>query len=814
MEPDENWDRIKSLFEKALEHKSTERLAYLKENAPNASVLEEVLRLLAENDEAGSFLSSPAYTRLESPASYSLAPGDVIDDKFKIIRLIAEGGMGEVWLAEQKGPLKREVVVKLVKSAIYNDLLLQRFRAERQSLAIMNHPSIAKVFDAGATQRGQPFLVMEYVPGLPITEFCDQKQLSIEQRLELFILVCDGVQHAHQKAIIHRDLKPANILVVEVDGKPTPRIIDFGIAKANEPMTGESFTQVGAFIGTPGYMSPEQTDPRISDVDTRTDVYSLGVVLYALLAGSPPFETKQWKKCSLEEMLRRLREYDPPRPSTKVSTSRDTNAKTAKARGTDPKRLVGILSGDLDWIVMKAIEKDRNRRYATPSELANDINRHLRNQPVIARPASVAYRSLKYVRRHRVGAIATAGIFVLIVAFMILQAIQLRRTTQERDRANRERDRAGRVTDFMTSMFKVSDPGEARGNSVTAREILDKASKDIRKGLPNDLRLQAQMMNAMGTVYVNLGLYPQAESLFKESTDIRRRILGSEHPDTIAAINALAGVLENEGRYAEAEKLDRQTLEVGRRVLGSENLNTIETMNLLANVMDDEGNFVEAEKLDRETLDLRRRVLGPENPDTISSINNLANVLEDEGHFAEAEQLYRESLDVGRRVQGPDHPSTLGTMNNLGALMKDEGHYADAERLYRESLAIRLRVLGPDHPGTMIAISNLGDVLAKEGDYAEAETLARKSLNTALRVLGPEHPYTAYFRYNLGCLKAMQGRHDQALTLLREAVDHGLPARADLGMEKDPDLKSLFGDPRFEALVVHAKNIALAKGGG
>jgi non-specific serine/threonine protein kinase/serine/threonine-protein kinase len=299
--------------------------------------------------------------------------------------------MGQVWLAEQTAPVRRQVVVKLIKPGMFDDALPERFRAERQSLAIMDHPCIAKIFDAGATHTGQPYFVMEYVPGLAITKYCDEKKLTIRSRLELFIKVCEGVQHAHQKAIIHRDLKPANILITEIDGKPMPRIIDFGIARATSPLVDAAFTQTGGFVGTPRYMSPEQTDPRIADVDTRTDVYSLGAILYLLLAGSLPFDPKEWKEQPLDEMLRHLREDDPPRPSTKVSTGREEVTATAETRATNVKHLVGLLRGDLDWITMKALERDRARRYGTPSELAADVNRYLCNEPVIARPPSTSY---------------------------------------------------------------------------------------------------------------------------------------------------------------------------------------------------------------------------------------------------------------------------------------------------------------------------------------------------------------------------------------------------------------------------------------
>jgi serine/threonine protein kinase len=531
----ERWQQIRDVLEEAQELEPDQRSAFLDRAClSDQSLRQEVEVLLAAGDDAHSaFLQSPPavdglIANLDGTlAGIGLQAGQLFAGRFQLVRKLGEGGMGQVWLADQTSPMRRQVAIKLIKAGMYDEAVVQRFESERQSLAIMDHPAIAKVFDAGATPQGQPYFVMEYVPGFPITEYCDQKKLKIPDRLELFIQACEGVQHAHQKAIIHRDLKPANILVVEVDGKPVPRIIDFGLAKAttSEVEDESRFTQMGHFVGTPGYMSPEQAGSGLNgggqdgvhDIDTRTDVYSLGVVLYVLLAGLQPFETKQGQKQPLDELLRKVREEEPPFPSHKVSADRDTSAATAAARGTEPRQLVSLLRGDLDWIAMKALEKDRARRYGAPSELAADIRRYLNHEPVVARPAGTGYRLRKYTRRHRVAVFVAAGLVLLLAGFSILQALQLRRITSERDRATR-------ITDFMTSMFKVSDPSAARGNSVTAREILDKASHDMGKGLAKDPEVQSQMMQVMASTYTNLGLYPRAHELAQRALDARLNI--------------------------------------------------------------------------------------------------------------------------------------------------------------------------------------------------------------------------------------------------------------------------------------------------
>jgi WD40 repeat protein/serine/threonine protein kinase/TPR repeat protein len=467
-----SWAHVKELLHQALALEPEARARFLDEVcASNATLRAELESLLSVGDELNTgFLESPAPAKFggegERFGTAGLAEGQLFAERFQLIRKLGEGGMGQVWLAEQTTPLRRPVALKFIKAGMYDETVVQRFQAERQSLAIMDHPAIAKVFDAGITPQGQPYFVMEYVPGLPITEYCDQHTLNIRQRIDLLIQACDGVQHAHQKAIIHRDLKPANILVVEVDGKPVPRIIDFGLAKATTvQLTEETLrTRIGQFLGTPGYMSPEQVDPNIQDVDTRTDVYSLGVILYVLLTGLQPFETKRREKPPLDVWLRQLREEEPPSPSTKLSSDPDTASATSAARGTEPKQLASELKGDLDWIAMKALERDRERRYGTPTEFAADLRHYLNHEPVTARPTSAGYQLAKYIRRHRIATLVTAIVVVLGVITSVAGLVAVRKEHEAEFQAAQAREAQSRLlTQAAAQRLRDQDIAAAQG---------------------------------------------------------------------------------------------------------------------------------------------------------------------------------------------------------------------------------------------------------------------------------------------------------------------------------------------------------------
>jgi eukaryotic-like serine/threonine-protein kinase len=724
---------------------------------------------------------------------------------YQLLQLIGEGGMGTVWLAEQKQPVRRRVAIKLIKAGMDTREVVARFESERQALALMDHPAIAKVFDAGSTAEGRPYFVMEYVAGMPITLYCDRHKLNTRQRLELFISVCEGVQHAHQKAIIHRDLKPSNILITEVDGKPVPRIIDFGVAKATSQHLNARtlYTQAGALIGTLGYISPEQADSGGQDIDTRSDVYSLGVVLYELLSGALPFD---FQKLAYHEVLRCLRERDAPSPSTRLRAPGKDSALAAKNRGADLPTLVGQLQGDPDTITLKALEKDRARRYSTPMDLAADIGRYLRNEPVSAHVPSVAYRTRKYIRRHRLGVTLVSLLVLLAVIFAVAQTIQLRRIRQERDRADR-------ITDFLTDMFKVSSPSEARGNTVTAREILDRSSNEIERGLNQDFEARSQLMLVMAKTYENLGLFSRAHALLERVLQDRRKTLGADNPKTLEAMAQMGWILHREGHDAEAEHMIRTTIDAQSRVLGPGDPATLESRDHLAWILIDQAHYAEVEKIESELiatsssrqghespqtlrfmdglavaythqsrfaeaekeylqlLDLKRRNLGADHPETLSTVHNLANLYLEQGKYDEAERLYRETLQIEEHVLGPDHPDTANSMTTLANTIRfDDRRQAEAEKLYRKSLEIELRVVGPDHPYTTRAQEGLANVLSEEQRYAEAETLLQQILATRQRLLGADHTDTLLSQYNLATVLKHENRYSEAEKLIRETL--------------------------------------------
>jgi len=769
METKQDWEKIKELFGAALQREPSDRDAFLRA----ACGTDESLRLEIES-LIHAHTSSGLWQHPLAPQPSGNTEGRFIGP-YQLIRKIGEGGMGQVWLAQQTAPLQRQVALKLIRWGTYDDTLLHRFQAERQSLAVMDHPSIAKVFDAGATPEGQPYFVMEYVAGLPISDYCDQKKLKISDRLELFVKVCEGVQHAHQKAIIHRDLKPANILVAEVDGKPVPRIIDFGLARAINRDPEETLnTRIGAFVGTPGYMSPEQCDPAARDIDTRTDVYSLGVVLYVLLTGTVPFETREWRDKPFDEILRRLREQDPVRPSTKVSADHHTASSAAVARGTEAKQLVDTLRGDLDWITMKALEKDRARRYGSPMELAADIERYLGSEPVSARPASVGYRARKYVLRHKALVAGTAAVFLVLVAGVITSTWQAVKARRAEAQAKQQSAIAQAVNDFLqkdllaqASSFKQSRPDP----DMKVRTALDRAAQNIEGKFKDQPEVEAAIRSTIGEAYSDLGLYADSRKQLEKALELSRGSLGLDNLKTLQIMVSLGWLAQEQGQIEEAEKLQKQALDAGKRALGATNPTTLLALRRLGGVYLQESKYPQAEAALSDALQGLKRVNRSDNLDILSATNNLGAVYKQEGKFAQAEAMYRQSWSISKKLFGADSPQTLPSMGNLGILLNHVGRKSEAEDIDRQTLDIARRALGPEHPNTLMAMDILAITCGEQGKYAEAESLNNQEFEIKRRVLGPDHPETLRALGNLGEDYALAGNYPRAEQFLSQAVE-------------------------------------------
>jgi len=650
--------------------------------------------------------------------------------------------------------------------------VVARFETERQALAVMDHPNIAKVLDAGATGTGRPYFVMELARGIPITDYCDRHKLSTRDRLRLFIAVCQAAQHAHQKGVIHRDLKPSNILVVVQDDRPVPKIIDFGIAKATDHRLARQtlFTEQGQLIGTPEYMSPEQAEMSGLDVDTRTDVYSLGVILYELLAGALPFEAGKLRSAGFGEIQKIIRETEPPKASTRLSTLKDTQVKIAEQRGTDPGSLLKLLRGDLDWITMKAMAKDRTHRYSTASELAADIERYLRHEPVSAGPPSTAYRIRKYIRRHKLGVAAAAVVMLAVLIGTAGTTIGLVRAVRAEKKAVEEAATAKRVSDFLVDLFQVSDPGEARGNTITAREILDKGAAQIDRGLEDQPSVRARLVETIGTVYRSLGLYDRAISMLEKALEITRGVYGNDHLIVADALHNLGIVYDDQGKYEEAASLFRQSLEIREKKLGPDDPEVARSLNSLAIVYWNQGKFEDAEPLLERSLAIKEKALGPDAPDLANTLINLGVLKHSQRKYDEAETLFKRALVISEKKLGADHPDLGTILNNLGSLYEDQGRRADAEPMYLRSLAIWEKALGPDHPDVAIAVHNLANLYRNLDRFAEAEPLYLRSLAIWEKTLEPDHPYIAISLRERANLYRDQGRFDEAEELYRRSL--------------------------------------------
>jgi eukaryotic-like serine/threonine-protein kinase len=741
-------------------------------------------------------------------------PSGTVIGPYKLLEPIGEGGMGVVFMAEQTQPIRRKVALKIIKPGMDTKQVIARFEAERQALALMDHPNIARVLDAGATESCRPYFVMELVRGIPITDYCDREKLAISARLELFVQVCQAVQHAHQKGIIHRDLKPSNVLITLHDGVPVPKVIDFGIAKATGQQLTEKtlFTGFARLVGTPIYMSPEQAEFSGLDIDTRSDIYSLGVLLYELLTGTTPFDRETFRKAAFDEIRRIIREQEPPRPSTRLSTLGATIAAVSGNRGCDPRQLTHSVRGELDWVVMKCLEKDRTRRYETASGLAAEIRRHLHDEPVEACPPSASYRLRKLARKHRralTTAVAFVGLLVLASVVSTILAIRAaraeRQATADRNRAlgaeakaTEERDRsrtaeaaarkaaakAEAVSKFLlTDMLAEMAPVGILGRGATVEQLLDNAAVRVSQAFSGQPELEAATRDKIGATYGALGRYDKGHRQLVAALEIQRRVLGEEHPDTLQTAHDLSEVLSFQDKNEEAEQLARQLLETRRRVLGDEHVETLNAMSDLGWYLTLQYKFAEAEPLARKALEVTRRLLGDGHISTVERMERLAELFLFKSEPNEAEPFLLSALGIRRRVSGAEHPRTLNDMNSLAWLRNQQGR-ADGEALLRGILGIRRHVLGDEHLDTLLTMRDLAGTLFLQGKPAESEPLAREALRTARRVLSVEHTETVATIFVFGRTLHVLGKRAEAESLLRETVE----TRRKIDPEAYPDL--------------------------
>jgi len=741
---------------------------------------------------------------------------------YKLLSILGEGGFAVVYLAEQEHPVKRRVALKIIKPGMDSKEVIARFEAERQALALLDHPNIARVFDAGTTGEGHPYFIMEHVNGVSVTEYCDSKKLRIADRLELFLKICHAVQHAHQKGIIHRDIKPSNILVAQQEDVGVPKVIDFGIAKAIvQPLTAKTlFTEKGQLVGTPEYMSPEQVQMSVHDIDTRSDIYSLGVLLYELLTGVMPFDPDTLREGGVDDLRRIIREQDPKTPSTRLTGLGDIAEGIAESRGTNAATLARRLHEELEWIPLKAMRKDRSRRYRSASELSDDIRNYLNGIPLIAGPESRTYRLKKFVSRNRMLVTSAAAILVVLVAAVIVSTAFAIKEAQARAEAlasGREAERQAKISQAVSGFLRDDllssvDPYVAQGREVSVRSFLDAASQKLEGKFEQEPLVEASIRHTLGNTYRNIGefekaqvhleraqkirldqlgeqhtetlstmdglarvywrqgRYDEAQSLFTAAVEGRRQTLGPEHAETLFSMNGLAVLYFSQGRYDEAESLYEKTLEINRALLGEEDVATLLFMGNLATVYRFQGRYDEAEPLYEKAVEHERRLLGSEHPDTLYSVNGLAMLYIAQDRLDKAEELLLDVLEIGSLVLGAEHPDVLDSMNGLGLLRIAQGSHDDAEGLLADALDTATLTLGPEHPCTLTSMNHMARLYMDKALYEESESLFESTLEARQRVLGDEHPDTLDSAHGLGLLYAAMGRRTEAERLLKKTL--------------------------------------------
>jgi eukaryotic-like serine/threonine-protein kinase len=720
---------------------------------------------------------------------------------FRLLHPLGKGGMGEVWKAEQLQPVRRLVALKVIKRGVGSSEILARFAAERQALALMNHPNIARILDAGNTPEGQPYFAMELVEGQPLTAYCDDNQLSIKERLQLFQEVCNGVQHAHQKGVIHRDLKPGNILVTSIDGKPVAKVIDFGLAKAMEStlkLTEQSlFTGIGQILGTLRYMSPEQASLDSVDIDTRTDIYSLGVILYELLTGSTPLESSSIKELTALQVLEFVRDKDPVKPSSRLSSSSDDQVSliTGK-RKTDSFRLKQALVGDLDWVIMKAIEKDRTRRYESVSGFAADVLRYLNGEPVVARPPSLNYRVTKFVRKNRIGVVSFALVFIALVGGIIGTTVELfrareaekqakeqgRRADDERAVAETRRIEAEKNLSYakqgnkiLGSVFAKLDPKAEYNNLAEFRNALrvnlQSAVEQLAEAAIDDPLTVTQMQMTLAKSLLALHETALATQLLEQVRDTRIRLLGIKHSDTLESMNTLALSYLRKGDTEQALTLYEQTSELAKSELGLDHSGTLNAMASYASALISAGQLEKALSLMEQAAQLYESKLGASNPETLTITNNLATAYLEFGRLEKALQLLKKVADIRTSTLGHNHPDTLTTMSNLAWVQIEAGQVESAQEIFTQTLERQISTIGANSPDMIYTLSGLAATYEETGPLEKAIELYERSLEIMKLQLGSDHPDTLSSMGNLAGAYYRADQMDKAIKLYEQSIE-------------------------------------------
>jgi len=738
----------------------------------NQDLADRIARLLADADSAALLLDRMPW-RLGIAPAVSQEHNDNEFGPYKLLYELGEGGCGVVFFAQQAAPVRREVALKIIKLGMDTREVISRFGAEQQALARMDHPNIAKVLDAGATPTGRPYFAMELVRGLKIIEYCDLALASVAERLVLFTQVCHAVQHAHHKGIVHRDIKPSNVLVTLHDGGEMVKVIDFGIAKAIRGRLTEQtlHTALNQFLGTPAYMSPEQIDPGLGEVDFRSDIYSLGVVLYELLTGCTPVDARALACKDLRELRTLVRSQLSPSKRLCALTSEQRDA-AARRRQTTKEKLIELVAGDLDCIVMRCLETDRERRYSSAAELAAEVQRFLSHEPIVARPPSAIYSVRKFAERHRHLFAATASVVLILAVATIVSAWLAVRAFRAEQLAQTEAKTQQALSSFLRNdLLAQSSPEHEPDRDLKLRTVVDRAAARIRGRFADQPLVEASISTTLAETYESLGEFASAEALFRRALALYRRQLRAADRNTLYVSRRIVGTLIDQGSYVAAEHLAREVLAAHQRFLGTEDKDTLDAMYALASALFLEGERMAGTRLLLQTLEGYRHELGPDDPDTLKMMNELAVFYLTDNKPALAQQLLAQALELRKKVSGLANPSTITVMSNLAAADSDLGQYAEAEPLMAQAVHLRERILGADHPATLSAMNNLATFYSDRGKLEASEQLQAKVLGRGRRSLGAAHPRVLIWMNNLGMTYLEEDKLDAAYEVLKRTLE-------------------------------------------